>query len=330
LPSRPPRHAADHDAPLARVAGLFVACVVAFALPAAAELVSVPGTRVSLEPPPGFALADRFPGFGHAESGASILITDMPAPVAEVRKGMSAEGLAGRGMTVLSSETVTSGAGEVLLVAATQRAGQAEVSKWMAISGDADHTLIVLATYPTGHAATLAAPLRAAVLSAQRSAAAPDMLAGLPFALVESGALKIATRVGNALLLTEGGVQRTLGPGEPLLVAAASLSEVDLDDLGAFAERRLRQTEQLVAPWKSSGQELEIAGLRAWELAGEAADKRNGQPVKVYQLIVADGPRDYFIVQGLVSPARWDELLPQFRAVAHSLRKRGPTGDGGH
>jgi hypothetical protein len=310
------------------VVGLAFAIAGAFAVPATAERIAVPGTRVSLEPPDGFVLAERFPGFGHRASGASIMVTEMPAPVDEVRKGMTAEGLAGRGMKVVSSESVPSDAGEVLLLAATQQAGGAEVSKWMAISGDSSHTLIVLATYPSNQATTLATPLRAAVLSAQRSAEAPDLFAGLPFTLTESGTLKIANRVANALLLTEGGKQGTLAPGEPLLIAAASLSEVDLTDLGAFAQARLRQTEQLTGPWKSGGQELEVDGHRAWELAGEATEKRSGRPVKVYQLIVADGPRSYLIVQAMVDPARWDELLPQFRAVGHSLRRLAAKGSG--
>jgi hypothetical protein len=289
---------------------------------AGAARIAIPGTRITLEPPPGFALAERFPGFGHAASGATLMVTDMPAPVAEVRKGMTAEGLAPRGLKVVSSEVVPRGGGEVLLIAATQQAAGGEVGKWMAIYGDTTHTVIVLATYPSAQASTLAAPLRAAVLTAERSAAEPDPFAGLPFRLTESGNLKIANRIANALVLTEGGARRTLAAGEPLLVAAASLAEVDLSDLGAFAEQRLRQTEQLTGPWKSGGQELEIGGLRAWEIAGEGKDKGNGQPVKIYQLIVADGTRNYVIVQGLVDPARWEELLPQFRAVAHSVRKR--------
>jgi hypothetical protein len=193
----------------------------------------------------------------------------------------------------------------------------------MAISGDESYTVILLATYPADQAAALAAPLRAALLSAQRSATAPDPFDGLPFTLEEKGALKISNRVANALLLTEGGLQRVLQPGEPLLVAAASLSEVDLGDLAAFAEARLRQTEQLTGPWTSSGRGVELEGLAGWELEGQATEKKSGQVLAFYQLVVADGPRNYLIVQAMVDPARAAELLPQFRAVGYSVRKKG-------
>ncbi|MEA2562724.1 MAG: hypothetical protein QOH06_4228 [Acidobacteriota bacterium] len=89
------------------------------ALPAAAEPVRVPGTGISLQPPAGFALAEDYPGFQSAEQQASIMVTRMPAPVAEIRKAMTKDTLATRGITLLLTESGspgTSGPGEPVYV----------------------------------------------------------------------------------------------------------------------------------------------------------------------------------------------------------------------
>jgi hypothetical protein len=305
---------------IAAAAAVAVSLLLAGAPASAAAPVPVPGTRVTLEPPPGFTLAERFPGFGDGETGASILVTEMPAPVEGIRAGLTAEGLATRGMTLLSTATVTTPLGETFLVGATQRAGGAAVGKWLAVSGDAAGTTMVLATWPLDREA-MAEPLRLAVLSARPLGAAADRLAGLPFRLTEGPRLRISERVANALVLTEEGRRGVRAPGEPLLVATASLSEVDLDDLAAFAERRLRQTEQVTGPWRSEGRAADVGGMAGWELEASATDGATGAPMRLYQLVLRDRPRSYFIVQALVAPERWAEMLPEVRAVAHSVRR---------
>lgn len=47
----------------------------------------IPGTSVTLEPPPGLAASDRFAGFMDPRTGASINVTDLPAPFREVADG---------------------------------------------------------------------------------------------------------------------------------------------------------------------------------------------------------------------------------------------------
>ncbi|MCK7511417.1 MAG: hypothetical protein MZV70_50120 [Desulfobacterales bacterium] len=67
---------------------------------AAGERQRVAGTRVTIEPPAGFSPAEQFPGFLRADIGASIMVTELPGSAAEVREGMTEEGLAARGMVL--------------------------------------------------------------------------------------------------------------------------------------------------------------------------------------------------------------------------------------
>ena len=46
----------------------------------------VRGTRVVLTPPAGFVVADRFPGYLSQETGASLMVLELPAPFTEIYK----------------------------------------------------------------------------------------------------------------------------------------------------------------------------------------------------------------------------------------------------
>ena len=70
----------------------------------------IAGTKVALEPPPGFTAETQFPGFRNVETGATIMVTEIPGPIDRLRAGLTKSGLAGRGMTLHeSSETKLGG-----------------------------------------------------------------------------------------------------------------------------------------------------------------------------------------------------------------------------
>lgn len=50
---------------------------------AAPDAVRVPGTQVSLRPPAGFTVADRFPGFQNTTEEASIMVSEFPGALRE-------------------------------------------------------------------------------------------------------------------------------------------------------------------------------------------------------------------------------------------------------
>lgn len=88
-----------------------------------AAAVRVKGTSVSLDPPKSFSVTEEFPGFGRPDVGASIMVTEIPGPVSEVQKGMTTEGLATQGMTLLESRTEKVGGKDSLLLKVSQASG---------------------------------------------------------------------------------------------------------------------------------------------------------------------------------------------------------------
>ncbi|HEY9875148.1 MAG TPA: hypothetical protein V6D12_17070, partial [Candidatus Obscuribacterales bacterium] len=67
----------------------------------------VRGTRVSLIKPEGFTPAKNYSGFEQNNTGAGIMITEMPAPYSQIAPGLNAANLKTRGMALLKKESIT-------------------------------------------------------------------------------------------------------------------------------------------------------------------------------------------------------------------------------
>lgn len=287
----------------------------------AAETLRVPGTRAQMEPPAGFTASQRFPGFERATAQASIVVTEIPAPSAAMIKGMSKDALAAKGMEVLSSTPVKMDGREAILLEIAQSASGVPFRKWMLVSGDATTSVLVVGTFPQSAAAELSAPMRAAVLSTRWSeAGASDPFDGLPFRVEAVSGLKLAGRVSNMLMFNESGAQQTVNPGDALYVVGPSVGNPPAGGLREFAEARARQTTQVRDLKIVEGRDITVDGLPAYELLGEAADRRSGTPVRFYQVIAAD-PGGYYIMQGIAGTDRADVAVAQFRAMTNGFRR---------
>ncbi len=292
--------------------------VLLLAMPARAERIA--GTRVSLEPPAGFEAASQFPGFQRTEIGASILVNEVQGPVAELRQGLAREPLALAGITLVDSSEVRVNEREALLLRVSQSAGGGRFEKWMLVFGEGERSVLVLATYPESSAPELREPLRQAVLSTRwQPTAEVDPLEGLDFRFEISGDLVLANRMANLVMLTENGAPGAVAPGDPLLLLGASIAESDLSNVEAFARLRLGQTAQIRDLDRIEGSAATLDGLPAYELTAHAVDEASGEPLRIYQLVLAHGGR-YLLAQGFVGPARADTYLPQFRTISRTLR----------
>src|SRR5687768_1982644 len=126
--------------------------------------VRVTGTSVILAPPAGFSPASRFPGFERADRQASIMVTEVAGPLAALTSGMNRQGLASRGMTLISSTAHTSERHRTLLLHVSQLAQGVDFLKWMLVIGDAKASVMIVGTFPKSTEAELSDAVKAAVL----------------------------------------------------------------------------------------------------------------------------------------------------------------------
>ena len=314
-------HVSPEKTLMRRTLGLAVAFAIAPGLAMAAEpsAVRVEGTRVRMTPPRGFVPAELFPGFQQVASGSSILVSEIPGPYSGLRSGMTKDGLASRGMTLLSSEPARLGGLDGALISVAQDAKGISFRKWLGLFGDEAETLMIVATFPASAAAALSDPLKRAVLTARWDREAkPKIFEGLTFRIDETADLKISRRIANALMLTKDGKPGPVTPSDPLLVVGTSHSAVRIDDIQAFARRRVMQTAQVKDLRNRSEGPMTIDRLPGYEIVASAKDADSGASIVVYQAIVVKDDV-YYLVQGLVGAASSEKYVPEFRRVANSL-----------
>jgi hypothetical protein len=290
--------------------------------PVTAQALRVTGTSVAMAPPAGFVPSSRFPGFERADLQSSVMVTEIPGPVADVSRGMTADGLATRGMTLISSTRQLVDGRQALLLKVSQAAGGMTVHKWMIVSGDSRTAVMIVGTFPQEYEVQIGDAIKGSLLTARWAvtAAPPDHFEGLSFRVSPTSSLKIAGRLSNMLLLTESGRMGPQGPTAGLFAVGTSLAPADLSDLKAFAITRATQTKQLKGLRVSDQGATTIGNEAAYELVAEGMDTATGRVVTLYQVVLPD-PQGYVLMQGMVASTRAATMVPEFRKAAQTFRR---------
>lgn len=295
--------------------------IVAASSPNEGNYEEIPGTSISLLIPDGFVLADLFPGIIREEELTSIVVTEMPSSVTEVKSALTSEQMATRGMTLIQSDEVQVDGTDATFLHVSQVLEGTTFRKWMVVFGDETSTLMLVATTPQALEAKHGDALQNSLLTARWD---PDRVAdffeGLDFTIEESEELEITDRVSNMLLLTKPGAVGPVPPSDPLFVVGSSHSEVPIADIEAFARQRVVLTDEIEEIENISGNAIKVDGLPAYEIVADARDLETGTPLMVYQTVVLEGER-YYIMQGLVGTEQADKYLPVFREIVESFRQ---------
>jgi hypothetical protein len=272
-------------------------------------------------PPPGFSAAKDYAGFEHVELQSSIMVTELPAPLSATTSGLTAEGLASKGILLLGSKAVTAGGREALLVKALQKVGEAEFRKWMLVGGDGKRTVMIVATFPTTATDALNVPLVRSLLSASWVAdSVPFVFEGLLFQVTPSARLKIAARMTNVLLLNESGIIDPPGTDQAFYLVGNFPDKVDVADLKTHSEQRARQIRHSKDLRNLVWSTTQLDGLQAFELVADATDVKTGKHTTFYQVLASDG-EGHFLVQGSVVAERASEMVEEFRRVTATFRR---------
>lgn len=292
---------------------------------AMAAPVHIEGTRAALEPPPHFESSSTFPGFERSDLQATIMVTQLPAPVSHMISGMTPAALASRGMTVLSAIDVQAKGGSARLLDVRQTSGPTTVAKWMLIGGDEQSTVLAVATFPLENAAKVSDSARRSLLSLSwNTVAAGDPLAGVRFRLQAVDGLKIAGQLANLMLLNESGAMPApdapVDPGAPFYIAGHEPTGVVATNPAEFARAVAKRTANLVDIGHFKERETRLDGSPAVEILAEARDRRTGRPTSLYQVTSIE-ETGYFVVKGIVASDRFDLALPSFRRLTESIRR---------
>lgn len=139
-----------------------------FAVSAQAQsLLPLEGTRLSVTPPEGFALAKLYPGYISKKTNAMIIVWELTFPFAEMIKAFEREELQNVGITLLSRQEATFGEFEGFLFLVSEEARGKSLRRWTGVFGDSKTTNMVTATFRNDRKAeaSLSEALKRSVLS---------------------------------------------------------------------------------------------------------------------------------------------------------------------
>lgn len=227
----------------------WLVCLVAFPVCVRAAAVSIPGTSVSIDAPPGFTVSKSFSGLEKLDDGSSVLVAELPAGAYEQLSALFADldaataGFAQKGVRVERRESWSAGDAQVPVLIGTQQSGGVEVGKVFALYRG-EMTVLVTVNVMDAEATTPAAVK--AALESVRTSAAPtleEQIERLPFTFQAVAPFRsISTIAGSGVLLaTSEGSDPTMT--KPAMVIASSLSPVDTSvGLEQLARRMLAGT----------------------------------------------------------------------------------------
>lgn len=305
---------------------LFVIGIVAASCPggaATADIVTIPGTSVTIDAPAGFTVANSFAGLESLETGSSITITELPAEsYAELSRiftdvDLAAQSFAQQGIAITRGNSLDTASGPASVLVGSQSFDGGMVGKYLALfRGD----MVTLITFNVMDAEQLSeAAVDTAVKSVQLAAAlsTEEKVAQLPF----SFDVPPPFTVGNVLFGATVALQTFEGTDPtglmPVAIIARAFEPVSGESnpavLGQQLLRRIRRFENSQV---SVSEPVEFVGVPGNYLVAEF----EGRTLVHYVGVPADG----MYIQ-LLSFGESDQLasvLPQVRQIAQSVSVR--------
>lgn len=281
----------------------------------------VPGTRVSLVPPEGFVLADRFTGYVCESDRASIIVTEIPGDFFELAANFTnPTELEKKDLLWLNTERVTVDLHHAFLIKAQQTVYDVDFIKWILLLGNESESLILMATIPKHLELDYLETLKQSLLTTHwdRKRSSP-LNNDLAFKIDEYGDLKLAKQVTNALLYTKNGVFPALSIDDPIFVVVPSVIQQFIDP-EPFAQKRILGIENITQLEIKKSQKVVINNLKGHEIIASGIETRSQKPITIYQIILFDTNDYYYIIQGQIGKSNHQKYLPLFKMMAHSFQ----------
>lgn len=295
----------------------------------AADPVYPTGARFGFVPPAGFERSAQFAGFEDKNSGASILMVEMPAQAhPEIERQMRKENVKKQGIVEEKREALPLAAGKAMLIVGSQEGDGRKIRKWILLASTADATALIVVQVPDeSKGAYSDDAIRTALSSLSVRASVPieEKLSLLPITFDDlSGLRPIRVLGSNGAFLTEGPKDTLDATEQPVMIVSIGAGSPEqpfardnfarnlFTGLTDFKDVRIVGVDML----RLGG------GLQTHQLLAEANDARTGVPMKLVQW-VRFGRTGFLRMVGVARADAWSEAFPRFRAVRDGVNPRG-------
>ena len=292
----------------------------------AAQPVFPPGSRIGLVPPPNMVQARGLSGFRNAETGAGILLVEMPVDAYPgLAASLSDEALKAQGFALRSRDTPQIGERPAILVTGTQSENGRSSIKSMLLTNDSTMTVLVMGQLAPDAAASEIEAVEKALrtVSIRPPLTLDETIAALPFAIGDKAGMRpVRAMAGNALMLTVGPNDFIREADQPTLIIAQSFGQSPpAAQREAFARSGLASNSFVKDAVLERSQSYRQGGSDWHELVAKAKDALSGRDVIVMQTIRFE-PDGYIRSVGITRPEGREEALARFRRVVDSVASK--------
>lgn len=263
-----------------------------------ADYVGIPGTQLSIAPPADFELSERFKGFEHKLSGASIMVVKVPGDIHQSMMAFPKNQDPRKGMVVSKEEMYKINGYEALLQTGAQMAHGKSYYRARLIIGDLQTTYLLNASYYVSSGKEFGEKIVKALLSVIYSPGdATNTSEAFPFTIDISGTgLQSTDVLLNSLIFTDdGNVPSKTDAKSSLMVTHSRLIQAPKDQ-----EAYVLKALQSYPVTFSSKQELQpksvkINGLKGYEVYGIGQNEKLKKAEMIYLVFLFDGKNVYRI-----------------------------------
>lgn len=280
--------------------------------------LAVNGTKVSMVPPTGFVAATKYSGFEQVETGASILVTEIPGPYQQIVSGFTGAALATRGMTLLKTEPVDLQENTATLLQVKQTANGITYLKQMLVFGDQTKTVMVTGTYPEKNSG-LGESIKEALLTSRYNVD-QNVQQVARFSIDVTGTkFKFAKELAGSMLYTTDGKAPSESSDKAMMIVGNSLGNVAVVDKKQYSIDRLKQLPNGSTNKMRSVTSITINGLSGYEITADGKGSKEESQL-VYQTMLFDNSGGYYVIVGLTSQ-NFDTHLALFKTIAKTFKR---------
>jgi hypothetical protein len=280
--------------------------------------IKVSGTKCSLIPPGGFAAATTFSGFQNAETGASIMINEIPAPFQSIADGFTAEGLKSRGMTLIKKETIDFRGSKATFINLTQPANGTTYIKQILVFGDTKVTVMVNGIYPEA-SKDIGSQIKDALLSTVYNISQNDNpLEAASFSIdIKDTDFKLVKYMAGSLIYSTDG---NIPTEKPTLIVGNSMAKISTQNQKKYTQERLKKLPRGELNVIKEINEITIDNLKGFEIVANGKTKDNETEL-VYQVMLFNENGDYFIIVGQAKED-FDKYLDSFKKTTRTFKRK--------
>lgn len=280
---------------------------------------------LDLDPPPGFEPATGIDGFVRPSDQSSIVLREMPAPVAELTAGFEDESrVEQEGLELLAVEPFEVGGRSGRLFTFARGGEPGPRRQWTLALGAGEVTALVVVDVPAVSAKREESAIRASLGSLRWDPQASDQLfAGQGFR-VQTDGFAYRRRVGELVML---GDRDPASGADGVVVLGPSASQgMCIVNRERFAVKRLHDQVVRVFETRSHGA-VEVAGLHGFRTVAEveSLDDAHEDERRLAAQVVLFPDTDYFVfwVEAALEDTR---TVERFDEVVGSLVRLDPDG----